>query len=121
MSSNGQFTIPTRVYLTDDQRQKLMVMVRQQQVDLPDLLTELLVSFLDHLPDTEKLEMLDPQPEEPQESSDVQLKRRRSELRRLRTRIEARGTEAPPWFAGYVTQLEREIKILEESVAQDPA
>jgi hypothetical protein len=112
----GQYTIPTRVYLNEHQRNRLMHMVSNQQVDVPELLTELLISFLDHLPAAEQAAWI---ADEPVNDLAADLRKRRAELRRLRANVAARGNEAPGWFASYVAQLEREIHRLEEIVAKD--
>jgi HPt (histidine-containing phosphotransfer) domain-containing protein len=109
----GQFTIPTRVYLSDAQREKLFVLARDHGVDLPDLLTELLAAFLDHLPDEES-------PAAPASESDSDLAheigQRRAELRRLRARATVGGSAAPPWLARYIADLESELARLEREV-----
>ncbi len=112
----GQYTIPTRVYLTQGQRKQLMQMISTYQVDVPELLTELLVSFLEHLPKEDQEELLEA---EPVQDSAADLRKRRTELRRLRANVAARGNDAPGWFAGYVAELEREIHRLEGIVAKE--
>jgi hypothetical protein len=104
--ARGQFTIPTRVYLTSEQREKLFVMARDHGVDLADLLTELLASFLDHLPDYTPTDAVPPEPAPVQET---EISERRAELRRLRARAVAGGETAPPWLQGYIADLEQEI------------
>jgi hypothetical protein len=104
--ARGQFTIPTRVYLTNEQREKLFVMARDHDVDLADLLTELLASFLDHLPDYAAAEA---PPAEPAADHETEIRERRAELRRLRARAVAGGDTAPPWLQGYIADLEQEI------------
>lgn len=109
----GLFTIPTRVYLTTEQRNRLLTLVRKQDISVPDLLTELLVSFLDHLPEHEQ-EDLAQTATEPRETTDraTEIRRRRAEVRRLRTRAETSG-DPPGWLMSYIEDLEREIKRLE--------
>jgi hypothetical protein len=102
----GLFTVPTRVYLTSEQREKLFVMARDHGVDLADLLTELLASFLDHLPDDVPAEAAIP---EPAADEADELHQRRAELRRLRARAVAGGESAPAWLPGYIAELEQEL------------
>jgi hypothetical protein len=104
--ARGQFTIPTRVYLTSEQREKLFVMARDHGVDLADLLTELLASFLDHLPDYAPTEAAPPEPAADQET---EIRERRAELHRLRARAVAGGDTAPSWLQSYIADLEQEI------------
>lgn len=113
--AEGHYTIPTRVYLSAQQREQLLLLLRQHEIDLPDLLTELLISFLEHLPEetpapadeTEKAE-------EPDSAEAEKLRERRAEVRRLRARLKMLGNEAPHWLASYVAELEREIARLEQ-------
>jgi hypothetical protein len=109
--SEGHFTIPTRVFLTAEQREKLFVLAREHDVDLPELLTELLVSFLEHLPGYEE----DGTSPEPTSESAEELRLRHAELRRLRARAVAAGDAAPRWLTSYIADLEREVGRLEGS------
>jgi hypothetical protein len=113
----GYFTIPTRIYLTDEQREKLMMMVRKHEVDVPELLTELLISFLDHLPEYEDQPDSGSEPESG--SLEAELRQRRSELRRLRLRVAQSSDTAPPWLKGYMSDLENEIQRLERDDTSD--
>jgi hypothetical protein len=113
----GHFTIPTRIYLTADQRERLMRLVRQQEVDVPELLSELLVSFLDHLPEPEPEPAPEPAPEQ-QDPHEEELRKRRAEIRRLRARlIERAGDDPPQWLPKYLADLEQELRRLEEGIA----
>jgi hypothetical protein len=109
--SDGQFTIPTRVFLNAKQREKLFLLAREHDVDLPELLTELLVSFLEHLPEYER-SVAEPEAVSDQEA---EIRQRRAELRRLRARAVAGGDAAPAWLQQYTADLEREIQRLEGS------
>lgn len=111
--STGHYTIPTRVYLTSEQRAKLTTIVRDHAVDVADLLTELLITFLDHLPESEQKEWLEAEPEQGNERA-TEVRRRRSELRRLRLRLNEPANPPPPWFVTYIKQLERELERLEQ-------
>lgn len=106
----GHFTIPTRVFVTPAQREQLALLLKREQIELPELLTELLASFLDHLPD-------DTRPDESDIPSvadrTIELERRRAEVRRLRKRMTMYGDDTPKWTAKYVADLEQEIIRLE--------
>ncbi len=111
--AGGRFTIQTRVYLTAEQREQLFIMARDHGIDLPELLTELLASFLDHLPDYTSDEA--PPMEEP-DTSDIaqQIRQRRAEIRRLRARATAGGDAPPRWLKSYIADLESELARLEQ-------
>ncbi len=109
----GLFTIPTRIYLTAEQRAQLMRMVREQDVDVPELLSALLVSFLEHLPELEP----EPVEQEEQDPHEEELRKRRAEIRRLRGRlIERAGDDPPQWLPKYLADLEQELRRLEEGI-----
>jgi hypothetical protein len=110
--TTGKFAVPTRVFLTAEQREKLFVMARDQGIDLPDLLTELLTSFLDHLPEQQAAAAEEPAAEEPADIAQ-QIRSRRAEIRRLRARATIGGDAMPPWLHGYIAQLESELRRLE--------
>lgn len=105
---DGFFTIPTYIFLKLEQRRKLEALVRDQGVDLPTLLTDLLVGHLDTLPEA-------PPPPVADDSSQREglLRQRRGELQRLRSRLAVTGAEPPAWMAHYIADLEAEIARLE--------
>lgn len=105
----GAFTIPTRVFLSPEHRHKLEALVREQEIDLPELLTELLTNYLDQLP-TLEVAVAAPSPQ----PSAAELNQRRAELRRLRARLRSEGRAAPAWLTSYIADLEDEIARLEE-------
>lgn len=107
--SDGHYTIPTRVYLSNRQRERLMLLLRDEQLDLADLLTELLASLLDHLPNPDPAAP----PPDPAEL-EAQIASRRAELRRLQARARAGGERAPAWVLAYVVELEQELQRLEQ-------
>lgn len=111
----GRFTIPTRVFLNAEQREKLFQLARDHEVELPDLLTELLVSFLEHLPGEEQAEGV--ADAAPADDIQAEIQHRRAELRRLRARAMASGGSAPLWLSHYVQELERELGRLEGGAA----
>ncbi|NJN67797.1 MAG: hypothetical protein HC884_14365 [Chloroflexaceae bacterium] len=121
--THGRFTIPARVYLTAEQRDRLMLLVRERETDMHELLTELLVSFLDHLPD---LYAHPPDPEPgpgpgPTNEREEALRQRRAEVRRLRLRLATGSDTVPPWIGRYLSDLEREIRRLEQEQEKDLA
>jgi hypothetical protein len=107
--SEGRFTIPTRVYLAPEQREKLLLLTREHDLDLPELLTELLASFLDHLPEYEHAST----PADGESEDDIQLRQRRAEVRRLRARVVAGEDTTNAWLGDYIADLESEIGRLE--------
>lgn len=106
-TQEGLFTIPTRVFLAAEHRRKLETLVIEQGVDLPELLTELLVNYLDQIP----IEVAVAEP--PRQDIEAELKQRRGELRRLRSRLLTEGQSAPQWLRSYIADLEGEIARLE--------
>ncbi len=109
-TQEGLFTIPTRIFLTAEHRYKLEALVMREGIDLPDLLTDLLVDHLDTMPDIE-IAVAEPPPQ----NVETELKQRRSELRRLRTRLMTEGPQVPQWLKSYIADLEGEIARLEGS------
>lgn len=109
-SNEGRFAIPSRVFLNQQQRERLNQLLLEQEVDLPDLLTELLVSFLDHLPES-PVEA----PETPTDETQTELQQRRAELRRLRARLVSHGSNPPRWMVQYIRDLQSEIDRLQGS------
>ncbi len=107
----GRFTISTRVFLSAAQRDRLQQLVIEEGVDLPELLSQLLTSYVDSLPAPSAV---------PEETSDIsaELSQRRAELRRVRTRQRSAGDDAPKWLAGYISELEHEIMQLEQRAVQ---
>jgi hypothetical protein len=110
----GRFTIPTRIFLTASQRDRLTALLLEQQVDLSELLTELLGSFLDHLPESAPADEVAAADDSERET---ELRQRRAEVRRLRARILTQGSAAPAWIIAYVCDLEREIARLEQELS----
>jgi hypothetical protein len=102
----GLFTIPTRLYLTLEQRERLERLVRAHAIDLAELVSQVFADYLDALPDP-------PPSDEPAPDRTAELERRRSELARLRARRQRAGPDAPAWLHSYIAQLEAEVQELE--------
>lgn len=115
-SPAGFFTVPTRVYLSTAQRERLMRLVQQHGVDVPELLSELLISFLDHLPEPEQDALLQPETDDHvaarAEEREAEIRARRAEIRRLRARAATGGETTPPWLQSYIADLEGEVQRL---------
>jgi hypothetical protein len=101
---NGRYTIPTRVYLTADQRAKLDGLLRIAEQSLDVLLTDLLETYLATQPDPP----VDPEPD-PADARAVELADRRRELRRLRAKLNDPYNAPPSWLITMATDLEAEI------------
>lgn len=105
----GRFTIPTRIYLTLEQRAKLERLLRDEERELDALLTELATAFLDA------------QPEPPAAEHAVgagvseELRQRRAELRRLHPKLHDAHNPPPQWLTSMAAELEAEIKRLEQA------
>jgi hypothetical protein len=102
----GRFTIPSRVYLSAAQRDELERLLRHQERELDELLTELLGAYLESNPAPQA-------PEAPAAPPDDELRRRRAELRRLRPRLNDPHNPPPPWLTQMAAELEAEIARLE--------
>lgn len=102
----GAFTVPTRLFLSSEHRVRLERLVREQETDLANVVSQIVAEYLDALPPST------PQPEVASNNS-AELRKRRAELGRLRGQQEAAGARAPAWLAAYITELEGEIRRLE--------
>ena len=106
--AEGHFTIPTRLYLTHEQRAKLYYLLDQEGRELDDWLTEVATSYLETLPApaTVRATAIG-------SASTEEVRRRKSELRRLRPRLNDPHNPPPPWLVQMVADLEAEIRRLE--------
>ncbi len=106
---SGKFTIPTLVFLTPEQRDKLEQLLDVGELELSELLSELLAQYLAAQPDlpAPTVPAVDPQ------AATVALRQRRAELRRLRARMELSDGPPPLWLTQYIADLEGEIQRLE--------
>jgi hypothetical protein len=105
---DGHYTIPTRVYLTAQQRAKLLRLLHISEQSLDVLMTELLVAYLEAQADPPA----EPEPD-PADARAAELDRRRRELRRLRVKLNDPYNPPPPWLAAMVSELEAEVARLE--------
>ena len=103
----GAFTVPTLLYLSTEHRARLELLVREQETDLAELVSQIVADYLDTLPPAP------PQPPEAPPDHTAELRQRRGELARLRRQREAGGQDAPPWLDNYIADLESEIRRLE--------
>jgi hypothetical protein len=103
----GAFTVPTLLYLSAEHRARLELLVREQETDLAELVSQIVADYLDTLPPAS------PAPPDPPRDHTAELRQRRGELGRLRRQREAAGPDAPPWLSSYIADLESEIRRLE--------
>jgi hypothetical protein len=103
----GAYTVPTRLYLTAQQRLKLERLLRERQLDMAEVVSEIVAAHLDALPDAP------PPPPAPADPA-AELRARRGELARLRARRDAAGDTAPAWLHAYIAELEAEIRSMEQ-------
>ncbi len=103
----GLFTVPTRLYLTAKQRAKLQNLVREQQAELGEVVTRMVAEHLAALPDVEVPSV------SPKADLSGELRKRRADLRRLIAQRDGQGGAGPAWLNGYITELEAEIRHLE--------
>jgi len=116
--SEAFFTLPCRLVLPVPQRDRLERLCRARGQDINDVVSEIVLAFLDDLPDSE---LAEPRPEAEGPSLAEQLRQHQRELRRLRQRQQQLGPAAPPWLANYVSDLEREINLLWQQQQGDSA
>jgi hypothetical protein len=103
----GAFTVPTLLYLSTEHRTRLERLVREQEADLAELVSQIVADYLDALPAAPP-----PLPDPPPDRT-AELRQRRVALARLRTQREAAGPDAPPWLDTYIADLEAEIRRFE--------
>jgi hypothetical protein len=103
----GAFTVPTLLYLSTEHRARLERLVREQEADLAELVSQIVADYLDTLP------AAPPPPPDPPPDRTAELRQRRVELARLRAQREAAGPDAPVWLGAYIADLEAEIRQLE--------
>ncbi|MBK9712494.1 MAG: hypothetical protein IPO81_14435 [Kouleothrix sp.] len=97
---HGLFSIPARLLLTPEQRARLEAIVREREVDLTDLVSQIVAAYLDAQTDVRPVAR-------PAPDTQAELRRRRAELASLRARRDA--GRAPAWLGGYIAALEAEI------------
>ncbi|WP_448337644.1 hypothetical protein [Chloroflexus aurantiacus] len=105
---SGYFTIPTRFRLTPAQREQLNWLLRERDIELDDLITELVTDYLAGQP----LPPAAP-PVDRQSTIREQLRLRRSQLRMLRAQLHDPHNPPPDWLRAMVAELEEEIARLE--------
>jgi hypothetical protein len=104
----GAITIPIRLFLSAEAREQIEAYTHAHGIDLADLVSQIVAAYLDTQPDTSAGAA-----PEPAHDGAEQLRARRAELNRLRTRRDATGAQAPTWLASYIAELEAELKRLE--------
>jgi hypothetical protein len=102
----GTFTVPTRLFLTLEQRKRLELLIRERETELADLVSQIVADYLEAQPATT------PPPEAPRDYG-PEIQRYRVELNRLRKQQQDAGNNAPPWLAAYIAEIESEIRRLE--------
>ena len=103
----GAFTVPTLLYLSAEHRAQLERLVREQEADLAELVSQIVADYLDTLPPAPL------PPPEPVPDRAAELRQRRIDLARLRAQREAAGPQAPGWLNAYIADLEADIRRLE--------
>jgi hypothetical protein len=108
--NSGTYTIQTRVHLTAAQREQLFALTSKEEFDLPELLSELLASFLAHLPaDVTSATEAEQEVAVGDDALVQEIRERRAEIRRLRARASIGGEAMPAWVRDYIADLEREL------------
>jgi hypothetical protein len=112
----GQYVIPCRLLLTQEQRDRLERLLRKRGAELPDVLSEIVAQYLDELDEAELAEPLARLDD--RQVLEERLKSYRRDLRRLRLRQSQLAEAAPAWFAGYIADVEGEIAALERRLRE---
>jgi hypothetical protein len=86
---------------------RLERLVRDEGMDLADVVSRVVGEFLDELPPVQQVEVA------PEPARKADLRQRRAELARLRARRDAAGASAPVWLSAYIADLEAELRRLE--------
>ncbi|ACL23265.1 hypothetical protein [Chloroflexus aggregans] len=105
---SGHYTIPTRIRLTEAQREQLYWLLRERGQELDDLMTELVADYLAGQPLPPS-----PPPIDRQATIREQLRLRRNQLRMLRNHLHDPHNPPPGWLRAMVAELEEEIARLE--------
>jgi hypothetical protein len=105
---HGAFTIPTLLFLSPEHRARLERLVREQETDLAELVSQIVAGYLDELPEPPHAPDAPPAPDRAAE-----LRQRRAELARLRAQQDSAGPGAPSWLGAYIAELEADIRRLE--------
>ncbi|MEF3275956.1 MAG: hypothetical protein K6356_16440 [Chloroflexus sp.] len=111
---SGHFTIPTRIRLTEAQREQLNWLLRERGIELDDLLTDLVTDYLAGQPLPPA-----PAPVDRQATIREQLRLRRSQLRSLRMHLHDPHNPPPDWLRAMVAELEEEITRLEVELRRE--
>ena len=107
--SHGYFVLPCRLVLPTEQRERLERLCRARGQEISDVVSEIVLLYLDELPDTD---LAEPRPAEVGPTLAEQLRQHQRELRRLRNSQQQLGPAAPAWLANYISDIEREIASL---------
>lgn len=115
--NDGYFMLPCRLLLPTIQRERLERLCRAQQQEINDVVSEIVLAYLEELPDDR---LAEPRPAVVGPSIAEQIRQHERELRRLRVRQTQLGSAAPAWLAHYVVDIERELNLLREQAAGEP-
>jgi hypothetical protein len=105
--NDGRYTIPTLLYLTGVQREKLNILLQDQDLDLADFLSELVAARLEEQPAPPLAPPADSKAERAAE-----LRQLRREMRRLHA-LRERMPTPPEWLTMLIRDTESEIRRLE--------
>ena len=109
--SEGYWTLPTRVTLPTEQRERLERLCRQRNQDVSEIVSEIVLTYLEDVPESA---LADPLPEPYQPTLAEQLRHNERELRRLRMRQKQLGVSAPHWLESYIQDIQTEITSLKQ-------
>jgi hypothetical protein len=101
--------VPTRIYLTPEQRVEFARLARERRIDLADLVSQSVTGYLDQLPPV-------PFPVERKPDYSAELRKLRGDLARLRARRQTAGKNAPAWLDSYIAEVEADIQRLEQLI-----
>lgn len=120
----GWFSVPTRLYLSAEEREKVLRMIQEQGIELGDLLADLLRKYLAQQEESASTTSspIDAEGQasagDPQSLAELEgnIRKLRDEIEHLRERA-ARLDEQQraDWLQGYIEDMEQEIKRMEDS------
>ena len=107
------WSLPSRIILPLPQRERLERLCRARNQEISDVLSDIVLAYLEELPDEALAEPLPPAYEP---TLQEQLHQHERELRRLKIRRNQLGNAAPAWIDSYMNDILQEIDSLKERI-----
>jgi len=101
MQDDGRFSISTRLLLNTAQRDRLLALCQQEQVEVAELITRIVGEYLNARADVVR--------SDGGEAKTLDYALLERNLRQLRIQARQLGPEVPQWLQTYIADLEREL------------